>query len=121
MGRGGGPAALCHQRAELRPLQDLRHQGPEPEHHLGAARRRRRTELSEYVIKHCETILLLNVLYRLCCERALPRFRRRWGLKADMTRQRRMAWLGVCVLAGLRQKRHSCVDIEEASGIRIPL
>ncbi len=43
------PAALRDQRAELRPLQDLRHQGPEPEHHLGAARRRRRAELSEYV------------------------------------------------------------------------
>ena len=28
-------AALCDQRAELRSLQNLRHQGPEPEHHLG--------------------------------------------------------------------------------------
>ena len=50
MGRGGGQAALRHQRAELRPLQNLRHQGPQPEHHLGAARRRRRAELPEYVI-----------------------------------------------------------------------
>ena len=37
------------QRAELRPLQDLRHQGPESEHHLGAAGRRRRAELSQHV------------------------------------------------------------------------
>ena len=35
--------------AELRPLQNLRHQGPQPEHHLGSARRRRRAELPEYV------------------------------------------------------------------------
>ena len=46
-----GGSALPDQRAELRPLQDLRHQGPEPEHHLGAARGRRRAELSEYVIE----------------------------------------------------------------------
>ena len=39
------------QRAELRPLQNLRHQGPESEHQLGAARRRRRAELSEYVTR----------------------------------------------------------------------
>ena len=45
----GGRAAVRDQRAELRPLQNLRHQGPEPEHHLGSARRRRRAELSEYV------------------------------------------------------------------------
>src|SRR5262249_55672222 len=50
MGRGSRPAALCHQCAELRPLQNLRYQRPQPEHHLGAARRRRRPELSEYVI-----------------------------------------------------------------------
>ena len=52
--RVGGRAvrsALPDQRAELRPLQDVRHQGPEPEHHLGAARRRRRAELSEYVTR----------------------------------------------------------------------
>ena len=48
----GGQSALRHQRAELRPLQDLRHQGPQPEHHLGPARRRRRAELSEYVSVH---------------------------------------------------------------------
>ena len=49
MGGGGRRAALRDQRAELRALQDLRHQGPEPEHQLGAARRRRRAELPEYV------------------------------------------------------------------------
>ena len=43
-------AALRHQRAELRPLQDMRHQGPGAEHHMGSARRRRRAELSQHVI-----------------------------------------------------------------------
>src|SRR5262249_58315199 len=37
------------QRAELRPLQNLRHQGSQPEYYLGSARGRRRAELSEYV------------------------------------------------------------------------
>ena len=46
----GGRPQIRHQRAELRPLQNLRHQGPEPEHHLGSAGRRRRAELSEYVM-----------------------------------------------------------------------
>ena len=45
MGGGGRLTALRDQRAELRPLQDLRHQGSQPEHHLGSARGRRRAEL----------------------------------------------------------------------------
>ncbi len=45
--QGRGPAA--DQRAELRPLQDLRHQGPDPEHRLGHARRRRRSHLCIHV------------------------------------------------------------------------
>src|ERR1041385_9407760 len=49
MGAGGRRAQVRHQRAKLRPLQNLRHQRPESEHHLGSARRRRRPELSEYV------------------------------------------------------------------------
>ena len=47
--RRGGAAAPADQRAELRPLQDLRHQGPDPEHQLGRPRRRRRPELSQHV------------------------------------------------------------------------
>ena len=43
-----GPA-LRHQRAELRALQDLRHQGPGAKHRLGPARGRRRPELSRHV------------------------------------------------------------------------
>ena len=41
----GKDAALRHQLPELRPLQDLRHQGPQPEHRLdhAAGRRRART------------------------------------------------------------------------------
>src|ERR1700704_3588560 len=49
MGGGGWFAALRDQRAELRPLQNLRHQGSEPEHHLGPPRGRRRTQLPQYV------------------------------------------------------------------------
>src|SRR3974390_737778 len=52
MGGGGRRAEVRDQRAELRPLQNLRHQGSEPEHYLGAAGRRRRAELSEYVNCH---------------------------------------------------------------------
>ena len=44
--RRGRQQAPADQRAELRALQDLRHQGPDPEHRLGHARRRRRSELS---------------------------------------------------------------------------
>ena len=49
VGGGRRPAALRHQRAELRPLQNLRHQGPQPEHQLDGARGRRRPELSRHV------------------------------------------------------------------------
>jgi hypothetical protein len=41
--------AAADQRAELRPLQDLRHQGPDPEHRLGAARGRRGPDLRRHV------------------------------------------------------------------------
>ena len=41
--------ALPDQRAELRALQDLRHQGPGAEHHLGGAGRYRRAELPQHV------------------------------------------------------------------------
>ena len=44
-----GFGGLRDQRPELRPLQDLRHQGPQPEHQLGAAAGRRRAGLSKYV------------------------------------------------------------------------
>ena len=50
-----GRHAFRDQRAELRALQDLRYQGPEWEHHLGAARGRRRAELPEHV-SLCVTI-----------------------------------------------------------------
>jgi electron-transferring-flavoprotein dehydrogenase len=46
--RWQGPPA--DQRPELRALQDLRHQGPDPEHRLGHAGGRRRAELPEYVM-----------------------------------------------------------------------
>jgi electron-transferring-flavoprotein dehydrogenase len=44
--RAAAPAA-ADQRAELRALQDLRHQGPDAEHRLGHARGRRRPNYSE--------------------------------------------------------------------------
>ena len=43
-------AEIRDQRAELRPLQNLRHQGPESKYQLGSTRGRRRTELPEYVM-----------------------------------------------------------------------
>ena len=42
-------ARVPRARAELRSLQDLRHQGSGAEHHLGAARGRRRPELQRHV------------------------------------------------------------------------
>ncbi len=38
---GDGTQAAADQRVELRPLQDVRHHGPLPDHRLGAARRGR--------------------------------------------------------------------------------
>ncbi len=46
---------LRDQCAELRALQDLRYQGPDAEHRVGDAGRRRRSELSEYVSRLCFT------------------------------------------------------------------
>ncbi len=40
---------IRHQFPELRALQDLRHQGSQPEHHLDHAAGRRRAELSQHV------------------------------------------------------------------------
>ena len=48
--RSHDDASPADQRAELRALQDLRHQGSATEHPLGAARRRRRTQLQRDVI-----------------------------------------------------------------------
>ena len=44
-------AGVPHPPGQLRPLQDLRHQGPRPEHHLGAARGRQRPQLQRHVIE----------------------------------------------------------------------
>src|SRR5215469_10179806 len=90
MGRGGRPAAFCDQCAELRSLQNLRYQRPEPKYHLGSAGRRRRPELSEHVIR-------------------TPRFCRRSGLGSHLARE---YWPDrpVCALAGVGQKVHSRHD-----------
>ena len=45
----GVEPALPDQLPELRPLQDLRHQGSAPEHRLGDPAGRRRAELPEHV------------------------------------------------------------------------
>ena len=47
--RGRLEPAVRDQLPELRPLQDLRHQGPAAEHQLDDAAGRRRAELSEHV------------------------------------------------------------------------
>ena len=90
--RGGRPAALRDQRAELRPLQNLRHQGPEPQHHLGAAGGRRRAEILEHV----------SAVPRLGHDTATPRVR------MVGTAQRR----GIPLLAGGPQKGHSAPELE---------
>ncbi len=46
---GEGGRDLPHQLPELRALQDLRHQGPQPEHHLDHAAGRGRAQLSQHV------------------------------------------------------------------------
>ena len=50
---GGRWPAAADQRAELRALQDVRHQGPAAEHPLGDAGRRRRSELRVDVGRDC--------------------------------------------------------------------
>src|SRR5580704_12363375 len=45
MGGGGVRSALPDQRPELRPLQNLRHQGSKREYHLGSAGRWWRAQL----------------------------------------------------------------------------
>ena len=47
----GSRPALSDQRAKLRPLQNLRREGPERQHHLGSPGRRRRAELRGDVTK----------------------------------------------------------------------
>jgi hypothetical protein len=53
--------AAADQRAELRALQDLRHQGPDAEHRLGHARRRRRAELRRHVHNTAIKQILLQI------------------------------------------------------------
>ncbi len=49
MGGEGRRGGLRYQRPELRALQDLRYQGPEPEHQLGATTGWRGAGLRQYV------------------------------------------------------------------------
>ena len=61
--RRRGQPATADQRAELRALQDLRHQGPGAEHRLGDAGRWRRAELSgrDVATVHCATVWPSNL------------------------------------------------------------
>ena len=68
----GRCTAASDQRAELRPLQDLRHQGPDPEHQLGHARRRRRPQLPEHVSRIALALICVAALLPL----AAPAHRR---------------------------------------------
>jgi electron-transferring-flavoprotein dehydrogenase len=86
-----GKPALRDQCAELRPLQNLRHQGSEPEHHLGAAGGRRRAELSRTCDQRRERRYLRRIK-----SLQLPRFCLPSGLRAYL-------------LAGIWQKGHSRV------------
>src|SRR5262245_35916360 len=49
MGGGERFIPFRDQCAELRPLQNMRHQRSQPKHHLDSSRGRRRAKLSEYV------------------------------------------------------------------------
>ena len=60
--------ALPDQRAELRPLQDLRHQGPEPEHQLGHARRAAAGRTTSI----CENVAVLAPRHRASDRATLP-------------------------------------------------
>ena len=70
--RGQLRATLPDQCAELRALQNLRHQGSGAEYHLGHARRRRRTQLYEYVGADLRKIVA-SAGSALCCWPAAPR------------------------------------------------
>ena len=75
-GRSGGHAqriADPSERIELRALQDLRHHGPLRDHHLGAARRRRRAQLRRNVKRPLWAIRLslfatIHAASRLRCD-----------------------------------------------------
>jgi hypothetical protein len=54
--------AFSHQRAELRPLKNLQHQGPRAQHRWGSPARAARSELSGYVRGEA-----------ICCDREGPR------------------------------------------------
>ena len=61
---------LPDQRPELRSLQNLRHQGSVAEHHLGHARRRRRSQLCEHVgdvMRRILSLILLALMRLLAC------------------------------------------------------
>lgn len=84
----GRRAASGDQRSELHPLQDLRHQGPEPEHQLGGAGRRRRSCIQRHVNTtatdslhfHLSDVVFLIVLSlpKSCCEHS--RFNMRYSV-----------------------------------------
>ena len=57
---GDGTAAAADQRLQLRALQDVRHHGPVPGHHLGAARRRRRAAVRRDVVQTAERLQIAD-------------------------------------------------------------
>ena len=65
--------ALPDQRDELRALQDLRHQRPGAEHHVGSARRRRRPELLRNVGRIGREIGLVEMHEHLAARRGHQR------------------------------------------------
>ncbi len=88
--------ALRHQRAELRPLQDLRHQGPQPEHQLGAATRRRRAGLPEHVSESGMTGAGCRLIAPPRCASLEPPMER---VVMRCIAWARIALLGACVVA----------------------
>ena len=73
--RGRRGSSFRSQLPKLRPLQDLRHQGSQPEHHLDDAAGRRRPELREHVTGSQR--LGTNTLFTCRLPRRALRFRER--------------------------------------------
>ena len=57
-GRGKRQRQTENQRRQLRPLQDLRHRRPLPDHRLGSPRRRRRPQLRRHVNRDSRLAIL---------------------------------------------------------------
>src|SRR5262245_15813676 len=102
MGRGGFGPALPDQRAELRPLQNLRREGPECQYHVGSSGGRRRTQLRSHVNDHVVHDCVSTVTDRWSrYGHSAGVFRLGWIRRANLLTE-----LSPPILAVKRQTRH---------------